>query len=370
MYEFFRKHPFTASLFRLSARIVVAWYTLALAVFLPLFFFLAAFVAAALFAGGEGEVPVMRSHVFGNEMSFNKLLSIKVDGIIEGESGSDDAGGLFALSGMTYGYDVKSQLYAAAKEEDVQGVVLEINSPGGTIYGSQAIADGVKYYRETTKKPVFAHVSGVAASGGYWAAVAADRVIADHGSIMGSIGVIMGPFKYYDGVISEDGGLFMGGVMTQNGIESTTLTAGKSKDIGDPTRRLTQEEIAVLQQGLNNEYDTFIQHVSMRRNIQPDVVRNQIKALVYDNKTAQQLRLIDQTGSREDAYYQLAKAAKLEGDDFAVVREETELGFLDSLLSASGLRDTQPKAAPAAPCTLNRVALAYHGSVADICSRR
>jgi protease IV len=109
----------------------------------------------------------------------------------------------------------------------LHGVVLEINSPGGAICGARAIADDVSYYRSKAKKPIYAHVEGLAA---YWAASAADKVIADYGSDIGSIGVIMGPFKYYNTVVNEDSGLFDGGVITQNGIESVSITAGKPKD--------------------------------------------------------------------------------------------------------------------------------------------
>ena len=85
---------------------------------------------------------------------------------------------------------MEDNIWQAAKEDSIKGVVLMVNSPGGTIFGSNAILDGVKEYKNETGKPVIAFVTGMAASGGYWASLGADEIIADSGSTIGSIGVI------------------------------------------------------------------------------------------------------------------------------------------------------------------------------------
>ncbi|HSX17446.1 MAG TPA: S49 family peptidase [Patescibacteria group bacterium] len=239
-----------------------------------------------------------------------------------------------------------------------------MSSPGGTIYGARAIADGVAYYKKTTGNPVYAYVEGQAASGGYWAISGADKIIADYGSDIGSIGVIMGPFEYYDTVLAEDGGLLSGGVVTQNGIQSTYISAGKYKDMGNPYRKLSAGEIALLQKSVNNEYDTFVQYVSQHRHIAEATIRDTIGAAAYDNKTALEYKLIDQTGSRDDAYAALAKAAGIQ-DDFTIVREEQSQGFIESLLSAT-VRKPQVQA-KANICSQTQGVLAYHGDVTALC---
>lgn len=269
----------------------------------------------------------------GEVWSSNKFLSIDISGVIYNDKTN---GGLFAGGGVG-GYEIKEQLMAAAKDNSIAGVILEIDSPGGTVVGSKAISDGVKYYRDQTKKPIIAHVRGQAASGGYWVAAAADYIIADTGSITGSIGVIFGPFKYYDKVI-EEGSLLGGSVVTQNGIETTYITAGGSKDVGSSYRRMSADEVAVLQQAINSEYDIFVNHVAERRKLDANKVRSQIKALFYSNAQSKELGLIDIVGSREDAYAELAKRAGVL--DYKIVQLEQPASFLSQFLGAQKVEQT------------------------------
>lgn len=379
MPSFFTRHPYYKNLIKFAGYIVVGYNTLVICMFLPMFAFMVMMMAmAAAFSGGESassDVPTSYSSVYGN--GANQLLSIKVNGIIMGQN-DEETSWFNSLSGATYGYDVKDQLIAAADDDSIKGVILEIDSPGGTIYGSHAIADGVKYYREQTKRPVYAHVSGMGASGAYWAAVSTDKILADYGSDVGSVGVIMGPFEYYDKVVATDGGLLGGGVVTQNGVQHFNITAGKSKDAGDPYRKLTNEELAIFQGQVNNEYDNFVAYVSERRNIPVETIKGQIGALTYDNKTAINLKLIDGTANRDDAYDELAKAAKVE-DDYSIVRESSASGFWSSVFS-SVTSLFQPKAqAPAnnataataafntKVCGITKSTMAYYGDVAALC---
>lgn len=301
-------------------------------------------------------------HAYGDGQ--NQLMSISVDGMIVGSEVS--SGDFFASldQSMTSGYEIKDKLMAAANDEYTHGVILEINSPGGTIYGARAIADGVKYYKEKTNRPVYAYIQGMGLSGAYWGAISADKVFADYGSDIGSVGVIMGPFEYYDKVLGADGGLLNGGIITQNGIETTTITAGKSKDLGNPNRRLTSEEIASLQKSANNEYDQFVSYVAGRRQLDESVIRNQIGAMSYDSKTAKELKLVDEIGSRDAAYAALAKKAGV-GDDFYVVREVPLLGPIEQLFSAKSKEDKGPQVS-ASLCGSRKV-MAYSGNMTSLC---
>jgi len=274
--------------------------------------------------------PNRETFIYGKEGSDSRLLSIPISGVIYADQTLDGvSGGLFGGSSGTYGYQIKEQLREAAADENIDGIILEINSPGGTINGSQAIADGVQEYKDKAKKPVYVHISGLAASGGYFAAARADEIIADQGSLTGSIGVISGPFKYYDKVLAEGDGILGGSVVTQNGVEASYITAGGGKDVGNPYRRMTVEEIKNLQDGVNFEYENFVKIVSEARGISLSEVRNTIKAHIYDNGKATELKLIDQVGSREFAYDALAKKAGVEAN-YQVVRQVNQLSFLDA----------------------------------------
>lgn len=359
----FDKHPFLRTLAKLAAVIIVSFGTFLLSV-MTLFFFISILSVASSFSADDldNPLPVSYRYVFGDRESENKLLVIPVSGVILG--GKDSADPLSFLDiGVTYGYGVKQQLYDAVEDETIKGIVIEMNSPGGTIFGSRAIADGITFYKERTGNPVFSVVSGLGASGGYYAIVPSDMIATDYGSTVGSIGVITGPFKYYDSVVSEDQGAFIGGVVTQNGIDTTYITAGTSKDLGNPYRQLTDEEREVLQRGVNNEYDQFVSFVSTHREITEDVLRNDIGALIYDNRTAEELGLVDRTMNKEDSYRELASRLEL-GEDFVVIKEKTELSFFDSLLQAVAPED---QTYSTAVCPLSSSILAYHGNVSDLC---
>ncbi|QQR52839.1 S49 family peptidase [bacterium] len=370
--SFFTRHPYYKNLLKFAGFIFVGYHTLMLCLLAPLFFLIILAIGLAAStppAPSQGGALSSLTPVYGDGL--NQLLSIKVEGIIAGETEADTFFG--SLGGLSSGYAIKDQLIAAADSPDIKGVILEINSPGGTIYGSHAIADGVEYYRTQTKKPVYAFISGMGDSGAYWAAASTDKILADYGSDTGSIGVIMGPFEYYNKVIATDGGLLGGGVITQNGVEQTYITAGRSKDIGNPYRRLTGDEVALLQRQVNNEYENFVAYVASRRQLTADTIKNQIGALSYDNKTAKDLKLIDATANRDDAYSLLAEAAQV-GADYTVVRSDSSTGFITSLLGAiKHGRWPQAAAQPsqsdisARTCALTKTMLAYHGDVAELC---
>lgn len=357
--QFLGKHPFIRRVVERIVMISVSWTTLLILFFTTLFTIGGFFAFMALGAEYEEDAPTY-STVYG--AGYEQLLSIKVTGMIVG---SDDDSAAGYGSGYTSGYTVKDKLLAAAEDDTISGVILEVNSPGGTIYGARAIADGVTTYQEKSGKPVYTYVEGQAASGGYWAAAATDKIIADYGSDVGSIGIIMGPFQYYDKLLAEDGGLLSGGVITQNGIENTYISAGTSKDAGSPYRRLTPQELNILQTSVNNEYDGFVSYVSKHRDIPEATIRSTIGAMAYDNKTALAYKLIDHTGSRDAAYAALAKAAGVE-DDYQVIREDEPFSFWDVAMSAVTIKPRKQAAKPDL-CSLTRASLAYHGDASLLC---
>lgn len=278
--------------------------------------------------------------VSGSESSQDKILAISIKGPILNE-GAADSSSLFATSSYVYGYTIKQQLQDAASDKSIKAVMLEIDSPGGTITGSKAISDGVAYYKEQTNNPVYAHIMGTGASGGYWSAASADKIYSDYSSLVGSIGVIFGPFKYYKNVTSELSGLEA--ITTTGGIETYYITAGGNKDFGNPYRKMSSEEEKNLQDDTDSAYDMFVKHVSTARNISENKIRNEIQAMPYGEEQALKLGLIDAIGAKNDAYADLASNAGL-GDDYKVITVKSDTDFWSLLMSGKLLSNNSAKA--------------------------
>ncbi len=143
-------------------------------------------------------------------------------------------------------------LEKAFRKGKPDAVALQINSPGGSPVQSSLIGARIRRLAEEKDVPVYAYVEDVAASGGYWIASAADEIIADSSSILGSIGVISAGFGAH---------VFL----QRQGIERRVHTAGKSKSMMDPFRPETEEDVARLNRLLGQLHDTFITHVKTRR---------------------------------------------------------------------------------------------------------
>ncbi|MFP5370591.1 MAG: S49 family peptidase, partial [Actinomycetes bacterium] len=204
-------------------------------------------LALAGLATGGGDSAAMEpptETVWGEPDASARLIAVPVTGVILGGEGDG-----VTFGGATYGYDV-AETIDGLESEDADGLILELNTPGGTIYGSRAIADAVERYQKRTGKQVMAHVQGISASGGMYAMAGADQIVADHGSLVGSIGVIMGPFQRYREVTGIPGSLLDPGVTTEGGITEEYLTRGRGKDFGNPYRDMTAEERAVIGAGL------------------------------------------------------------------------------------------------------------------------
>lgn len=297
------------------------------------------------------------TYIYGKKTSENKLLAIYIDQPIlsSAQDYNDDLVTALLVGQYTFGYKVKDELIRAADDPAIKGVVLYINSPGGTIVGARAIADGVAYYRETTHKPVYAYVQDMAASGAYWAAVSADKVYAEQGSLVGSIGVIMGPFEYYDKLVS------IGGVSAANGIEINYITAGQYKDLGNPTRKLTTEELKILQEGINIEYNRFVSYVAARRSIPEDTIKKDVKALVYGADESMRYGLIDAVGNRDEVFQAVAEKAGV-GGDYKVIKLGKSTSLFGSLLSSFNKVPVQKSEAPARVCALCGKMLYFYGN--------
>jgi protease IV len=330
-----------------------------------LFILLIGVASVIVAAAGEPTVASDRSvgptkHLGGDDGADEVVLVVPVRGPITANS---SGGGLFGGL-VTSGYDTKKHLQRAARDRSVRAVVLELSTPGGSVSGSQAIADGLLAVKEAGK-PVYAHVTEISASGGVWSMVPADQVFADEGSLIGSIGVLFGPFRQYTGVVAVDDGILGGGVETTGGVDEFYITGGTGKDVGNPYRPLTEAERARLQTLIDTTYDRFVEHVAGYRPLLPAArIRTELGAQLYEASEAVDIGLIDGVGPREQTWDEAAKAAGLERFDVREIDEST--GFLDALFGADA--KTPARADLSGLCGTGAGVVAFYGDLSGTCA--
>jgi protease IV len=219
-----------------------------------------------------------------------------------------DVSGLISEEGAPRGFTIgtppphvpllvrfREELIKARKDHDVRAVVLRINSPGGTVTASDIMYRELELFRRDTKVPVVAVMMDLAASGGYYLALAADSIVAHPTTVTGSIGVIM------MSVNAE-------GLMQKIGLSPVTIKSGERKDMGSPFRQLTPEERAIFQSVINGLYGQFVDKVAERRGIPLEAARALGDGRVYTAQQALAEHLIDRIGYVPDAL-ELARQA-------------------------------------------------------------
>ncbi len=198
----------------------------------------------------------------------------------------------------------------------VRAIVFRIESPGGGVAPSQEIYEEVKKTREYGK-PVVVSMGSVAASGGYYAALGADRIVANPGTITGSIGVIS-QFMHVNDLLEKIG------------VSSTTIKSGKLKDSGSPFRAMDAADKKYFQEMIDDVHDQFISAVAEERKLPKESVRKLADGRVYTGRKAYQLHLIDTLGTYQDA---IMIAAELAGIDRSpkIIKEKKKEKLSDML---------------------------------------
>jgi protease-4 len=255
----------------------------------------------------------------GAEKSGGKLALVVVQGeIVDGPGEVGQAGG----------ETIADLLDQARRDKDVAGVVLRIDSPGGSAWASEQIRRAVDALR-AVKKPVVASMSSVAASGGYWVAMDADRIYAHESTVTGSIGIF--------GLIpTVDKPLERLGVHT-DGVGTTELAGSFRMD-----RPLSPQVAAIVQAQVEKGYQDFITGVSKGRKLPLEKVETIAEGRVWSGADAKTLGLVDEFGGLEDAAAAAAKLAGLEEgswelEEFAP-ESEFPIDFLQQFFGLSGLR--------------------------------
>jgi protease-4 len=217
-----------------------------------------------------------------------KVLMLELSGLI---SALEDNGLMERPSPVAR---IKEELTHAADDDRIKAVVLRINSPGGTVTASDVIYHELRSFKEKRKVPIIASIMDVGASGGYYVAAAADKIVAHPSSVTGSVGVIMLTMNAR-------------GLMEKVGVEATAVTSGPKKDMGSPFRPMTPEERAIFQSVIDSFYDRFLTVVREgRRFLSADEVRKLADGRIYSGEQAKTLGLVDSIGYLDDAI-ELAK---------------------------------------------------------------
>jgi protease-4 len=209
------------------------------------------------------------------------------------------------------------------KNENIKAIVLRIDSPGGGVGPAQEIYAEVKKVQR--EKKVLVSMGSVAASGGYYVACAADKIMANPGSITGSIGVIVESLNVED-------------LLRKIGLRSEVIKSGRHKDIGSPLRKMTPEEKRLLQGVLDNVHEQFIRAVAEGRKLPLEKVRNLADGRIFSGDQAKTLGLVDELGNLQDAIAMAAKMAGIKGEPEVIYPEKKRFSLLELLLQETILK--------------------------------
>lgn len=269
----------------------------------------------------------MRKHpvIYGISLVFFAgvifLLALYALGTLRGEERSFYTGdkiGIVTISGIiTSSQEIVEQLDAFGKDKAIKAVVLRIDSPGGGVAPSQEIYAAVKDLRKDKK--VVASLGAIAASGGYMIACAADKIVANPGTITGSISAIM----YFAN--AED-------LLKKIGLKSSVVKSGKYKDIGSPTREMTDDERKILQELVDDIYNQFLDVITKDRKTSPEEIKKIADGRVFSGRQAQKLKLVDFLGDGSYAVRLAGKMAGIAGTPDVVYPQKKGVTFWDYIL--------------------------------------
>jgi protease IV len=203
--------------------------------------------------------------------------------------------------------DAIDEIKEHMEDNSIKAIILRVDSPGGAVAPSQEIYEEVK--KAVAQKPVVVSMGSVAASGGYYIASPATKIIANPGTLTGSIGVIMELPN-------------VEGLMNKIGIKTEVIKSGKHKDIASAFRAMGKEEREILQGVMDNVHEQFMKAVSEGRKIKMDEVRKIADGRIFTGEQAKTLGLVDELGTLEDATKTAATLAGIKGEPEIVSKKE------------------------------------------------
>ena len=231
----------------------------------------------------------------------DKIALLNINGVISDKTETD----IMSREHPSLLQEIMARMDVAENDPAVKALVLKINSPGGTITASDIIYNRLMAYKQATGNPIVVSMMDVAASGGYYVALPADRILAHPTTVTGSVGVIFMRPKVYD-------------LMDKIGLGVSVRTSGRNKDMGSPFREITGEEAAIFKEMITGMGDRFVEKVKQHRQPAPADLERIATARIFTAAGALEAELIDQIGYLEEA---LAEARYLAGlaDDASVI---------------------------------------------------
>ncbi|QKX51594.1 signal peptide peptidase SppA [Planococcus glaciei] len=250
---------------------------------------------------------------------FDKRIAVlNVEGTIQdtGEAAS-------LLGGTGYNHDLfMEQLEQVKNDDSIKAVMLKVNSPGGGVVESAQIHDKITEIQEETKKPFYVSMGAVAASGGYYISAPADKIFVNRETMTGSLGVIMQTVNY-------------GELAKKYGVDFVTIKSGPFKDIGSPTREMTKEEQALLQEMLNDSYESFVDVIEEGRGMSEEQVKKVADGRIMNGRQAVEAKLADDFGFEEDVLTALRTDYDLKGAQVIEYGADQGIGSLFSMKLSS-----------------------------------
>jgi len=237
-----------------------------------------------------------------------------------GLTGFGDRIGVVDLEGVILSpQPVVDQLKKFGDDSSIKAIILHVNSPGGGVAASEEIYREVKRVRAEKKKKIVVSIETVGASGAFYVASASDKIYANNGSIVGSIGVIAQWVNYGD-------------LWKWAKLKDVVLKTGEFKDTGNPARDLTPAEQAYMQSLIDNMFGQFIQAVADGRHMKYDDVKAIANGKVWTGEQAQSMKLIDGIGDFESVVSDTAKSVGISGEPTLVRPEKDRRTLMDLLL--------------------------------------
>jgi len=287
-----------------------------------------------------GILAVLALFALGFTLFITSFVSSASDRTETVTSGSGDRIAVVDLRGeITSSEEVIRQLKKYRGMGGVKAILLHIDSPGGGVVASQEMYEEVRNTRDGGK-PVIVSMGSLAASGGYYVACGASRLVANKGTLTGSIGVISEFLQVKD-------------ALAKLGIAEKTIKAGKLKDAGSPTKNMSEDDEAYFQKLMDDVHRQFIDVVARERRMPEAKVRALADGRVFTGEQAVTLGLVDTIGTFEDAVKITAAIAGISGEP-AIVREKRRQPWWDTMFGEAGetLRDIKQQ-------ILDRPALSY-----------
>lgn len=258
---------------------------------------------------------------------FNRIAVIDVKGMMIDQQASP-----LVVPGYNH-EKILARLEQIKKDETIKALILRVNTPGGGVYESAELAHKINEVKEERAIPVYTVMENIAASGGYYISANSDKIYAQTETITGSIGVIMQGFN-----VSE--------LLDKLGIEDRTIKSGTLKDMGSMTRENTSEELAIMQNLVNNMYEKFIDTVELGRDLSRDEIYALADGRIYDGTQALENGLVDQLGYFDDALIDLRESYSLEEAQLIRFQESGLSWYSDLLLNLQGLVPKQSSPLP------------------------